>query len=211
MSDALIPTAMSFLRDLAARNEKDWWEANRDRYQQGLKAPAEALLAAVAGDLARTSGHGVTTKLFRPYRDVRFSKDKTPYHTHLHMMWTLAAGGRQDPGLFFGINPEGAFAGYGVFQFDPPVLADWRRMLELDTGRITGAVAAAEAGGFELWGEALKRPPAPFAPGHPAARLSCRKGLVLMRGIDAGADPRAALGQVMEALQPVSRVLDSIL
>ena len=61
-----------------------------------LRDPAKALLEELSPRLASLTGFRVTSKLFRPHRDVRFSKDKTPYTTHLHMMWTVQSGSRQD-------------------------------------------------------------------------------------------------------------------
>ena len=70
----LIPEARAFLSELAQNNTRDWFNDNKPRYEQQLKTPALHLLDQVAAQV----GDGVTTKLFRPQRDIRFSKDKTP-------------------------------------------------------------------------------------------------------------------------------------
>lgn len=81
----LIPDARAFLTELSANNTRDWFTTRKSRYEADLKAPALALLEEGAQAIARITGQMPHTKLFRPHRDVRFSKDKTPYHTHLHL------------------------------------------------------------------------------------------------------------------------------
>lgn len=90
----LITDARTFLGELAQNNTRDWFAVHKARYDGTLKAPALLLLDQVAHDLGPQTTQGLGVKLFRPYRNVRFSRDKTPYHTHLHMMWTLGAKGR---------------------------------------------------------------------------------------------------------------------
>ncbi|AGI67231.1 hypothetical protein OAN307_c15580 [Octadecabacter antarcticus 307] len=102
MFDTLIPVAKGFLRDLA-----------------------KALLGGFAR-LATLTGCPVSTKLFRAHRDVRFSKDKTPYTTRLHMMRSVQSGARQDPVLFFGINPNDVTVGTSMTVFGKGALIDWR-------------------------------------------------------------------------------------
>ncbi|MEM8536231.1 MAG: DUF2461 family protein [Pseudomonadota bacterium] len=103
MSDftKLIPEARTFLRTLSANNNRAWWQDNKATYDTALKAPAQALLADLSAPLAKIADAPVKSKLFRPHRDVRFSKDKTPYNTHLHMMWQIEAGAPQNPVFFF--------------------------------------------------------------------------------------------------------------
>lgn len=82
----LIPEARAFLSELATHNERNWFTEHKSRYETELKAPALLLLDQVAHDIGRKTGNPPKPKLFRPHRDVRFSKDKTPYTTYLHMM-----------------------------------------------------------------------------------------------------------------------------
>ena len=85
----LIPEAKIFLRELATNNSRDWFTANKTRYQTQLKAPALLLQEQLSANLTKITGDSVSAKLFRPQRDIRFSKDKTPYHCHLHMLWQI--------------------------------------------------------------------------------------------------------------------------
>jgi len=208
--DDMIPQAQDFCARLARENTRDWWMAHKDEYDSRLKAPALALLDVLAPRLEAAFGHPAKPKLFRPQRDVRFSKDKTPYKTHLHMMWALQAGGHQDPALFFGIDSERVTLGVGLMGFDKPVLETWRQMVDLDGDRIAGALDQARAAGFALWEPELKRVPAPFAKDHPHGDLLRHKTLVASREMGAEGDLEAALMQGFDEAQPVVDVLVQI-
>lgn len=187
--ETLIPTARTFYAALAQNNAKTWWDDNRAPYDTVLKPGALALLDRLSAPLADLAGDPVTTKLFRPHRDVRFSKDKTPYNTHLHMMWEVQGEGRQNPVFFFGIDIDRTFVGLGLPGFDKDILDDWRKLLDLDGPRMAGLVAEAEAAGFTLWEPALKRVPPPYPQDHPQARLLRMKGLVASRELPEGGPP----------------------
>ncbi len=212
MSDytTLVSDAEAFYGDLAVNNTKAWWQENKGTYDTKLKAPALALLEEISAPLATLSDLPVTPKLFRPHRDVRFSKDKTPYNTHLHMMWTLRSEAPQNPVFFFGIGRDYVTTGAGIMGFDKPVLLNWRQMIDLDTDRIVGVTNDLAAQGFKLREPALKRVPSPYDKDHPAAELLRMKGMVASRDV-AGDGPLPA--QIMagfEALWPLNALLISI-
>lgn len=207
----LIAEARTFTAELRENNTRDWFHTNKARFDERLRLPALALLDAMCTPLQTLTGHDATPKLFRPQRDVRFSKDKTPYKAHLHMMWRLDAGGRQDPALFFGIDPEGASVGVGVFEFGKEVLADWRKMLDLDGPRFADAIGGAQAQGWRLWEPELKRVPSPFAQDHPQADLLRQKRIVLTRQLPGDGPLIPRLTSAYEQTLPVLRILDSVL
>ena len=207
----LIPDARAFTAEVRANNTREWWQANKSTYDTKLKAPALALLETLAPRIEAETGHAAKPKLFRPHRDVRFSKDKTPYQTHLHMLWSLDAGGRQDPVIFFGIDPETVTVGIGVMQFDKAVLADWRRLLDLEGDRFDAVLSGAEAQGWSMWEPELKRVPSPHPADHPQATHLRRKSLVLHRHISPDSDPEAAIMTATTELKPVLGLLDSVL
>lgn len=180
MFDQFISQTQSFLRMLTQNNNRDWFLANKETYDQQLKGPAAALLEEMTPRLRDMTGFDIAPKLFRPHRDVRFSKDKTPYKTHLHMLWRVNADARQDPVFFFGIDTSQVTVGTGMMEFEKDVLADWRKMVDLDGGYVQGKVDAALAQGYQLWDPKLKRVPAPFAKDHAHADLLRHKGLVVM-------------------------------
>ena len=123
--DLLPSDARTFLSELQTNTSRDWFLANKARYDDSLKAPALALLAALSDRLSALSGAEISTKLFRAHRDVRFSKDKSPYNLHLHMLWAPQGAGTQ-PAYFFGIAQDYVTAGGGIMGFDKQQQADWR-------------------------------------------------------------------------------------
>lgn len=105
---ALSKKYTSFFKELAANNNRDWFHANKKRFEEDAKAPFEALTADVIAGMQKIDPEiTVTPKecVFRIYKDVRFSKDKTPYKTHLGAV--VGRGGRKDhtyPGVYFQID-----------------------------------------------------------------------------------------------------------
>lgn len=193
--------ARQFLIELAANNDRDWFSRNKARYDTHLKRPAERLLAELGGTIAALAGSPVRGKLFRPHRDVRFSEDKEPYHTHLHLLWT-APDGR---GWFFGLSPDYASAGAGMMVFLPEMLEHWYEAVAGAHGETLAA--SLDAGGWRLNPPDLKRVPPPYPPDHPREALLRRKGLIAwVDDLDAALldDPRGALNEAFTGLSPVS-------
>jgi uncharacterized protein (TIGR02453 family) len=181
----LIPEARAFFAELQADNSKDWFDAHKPRYTDRIRKPAEALGEVMAGELGRLTGRALQPKVYRINRDVRFSKDKSPYNTHLHMLWSTGAEDR--PGWFFAVSPEGVSLSTGVMGFTPGGL-DWvRHAIADEPGPWLQALAAIRAEGGDLgdWGEPpLKRVPKPWDDSHPAADLLRRKSLILTLPLD---------------------------
>jgi len=207
MFSTLIADAQTFLRSLAQNNTRDWFSANKPRYESALRDPALALLEDMAPRLAALTDCPVTPKLFRPYRDVRFSKDKTPYKIHLHMMWTPATRTRQDPALFFGIDPAGVTVATGMPEFTKPVLDDWRKMADLDGAYLEDKIRAATDKGYAPWAPALKRVPAPYGKDHPHGDLLRHKGLVLAGSPDLSGNLPDRLTAAFADIWPVADML----
>lgn len=210
----LIADARHFLGKLAQNNSRDWFNDHKPDYEAGLKAPALALLDSVAADLHRSIGSPVTAKLWRPHRDVRFSKDKTPYHLHLHMGWSSQTDGGQPLGWFFGISPDYVTAGAGVMGFDKPGLEAWRKAVDGAAGAaLERRITALLAQGMRIDDPELKRVPAPYDKQHPRGGLLRRKGVVLWSDWPSGptaaqpTDPQDWLRQVFTALEPLQSEL----
>jgi uncharacterized protein (TIGR02453 family) len=208
--DPMIANAQAFLLDLNANNTRDWWQEHKAIYDAKLKTPAIGLMDALCAPLQRLTGVSVVPKLFRPHRDVRFSKNKTPYNTHLHMMWQVASEAPQNPVFFFGIGLDYVTTGAGMMEFDKPVLNNWRKMVDLDTDRISGIVTGIETQGFSLREPALKRVPSPFEADHPAARLLRMKGVVASRELTGNGTLQKRLEDGFTALWPLNNLLISI-
>jgi len=172
--DPLITNARRFFTELEANNTRTWWTDHKAVYESTLKAPALLLLDTVADILRKETGQTIKTKLFRPHRDVRFSKDKRPYNTHLHMLWDTGQGA----GYFLGLSHSYLRIGAGQMGFEKAALVAYRHAID-EGGTLRDAIAMSLAEGFEMDPPQLKRVPAPFAKDHPEAELLKRKGLTL--------------------------------
>lgn len=206
--ETLISDARKFYAALDADNTKTWWDENRGTYDKVLKPAALALLEEMQGPLEKITDGPVTTKLFRPHRDVRFSKDKRPYKTHLHMMWRMEGDARQLPVFFFGIGLDYVTAGAGMMGFEKPVLEDWRKFVDLDTDRMLGIINGVTAKGYSLRAPELKRVPTAYDKDHPGAELLKHKGLTASGELPADTtDFPKALTQAFGDLWPINALL----
>jgi len=116
------PALFGFLRELEQNNEKTWWEDNKDRYVTLIREPALEFINDFGPEVKKISPHftadsrTVGGSLMRPYRDVRFSKDKTPYKTNVGIQFRHAAGeGVHAPGFYVHLEPRSNFAGVGLW------------------------------------------------------------------------------------------------
>jgi uncharacterized protein (TIGR02453 family) len=171
------PELFSFLADLRANNNREWFAANRDRYEQHLLEPAMAFIDAFAPRLEKISPHfGADARpsggsLFRIYRDTRFSKDKTPYKTNIGIHFRHeAAKDAHAPGYYLHIGPDEIFAGGGIWH---PGTDAANRIREAIVAEPDRWAAATRRGPFakrlELGGDSLKRVPSWADREHPFA------------------------------------------
>jgi uncharacterized protein (TIGR02453 family) len=204
----LIADARAFYCKLTDNNKRDWWLENKATYDEKLKAPALELLDALAPKLMGDTAEPVKVKLFSPYRDVRFSKDKTPYKTDLRMMWQPQAGAPQNPVFFFGIGVDHITVGAGMRMFEKPMLEDWRKFADLDAKRMLGIFDAIETQGYAIHPPALKRVPQGFDKDHIAGHLLRMKGVMVSTQIsdDVTVLPAHLLSH-FTALQPINDLL----
>ncbi|MBO9396092.1 DUF2461 domain-containing protein [Shimia sp. R9_2] len=208
--DGLIPDTRQFLGELAENNTRDWFLAHKETYDKALKAPALELLDKVAAHLQKQTGQVPTTKLFRPNRDVRFSKDKTPYHLHLHMSWSTAP-----TGWFFGIGQDYISAGAGIMGFDKDMLTRWRAAVDGPKGEeIAAEVDRLLGWGARLDEPALKRVPAPYGKDHPQEALLRRKGLAMWFEVTeeeaSKGDLVSEIASAFHTFDPLNRILFEI-
>jgi uncharacterized protein (TIGR02453 family) len=178
----MIETAIGFFQKLRADNTRDFFEAHKAFYEQKVRKPATLMAELFAEDLTHMTGRGHVPKVFRIHRDVRFTKDKTPYNTHLHVMWSRP-GDAVSPSWFFGASPDYLTFGMGVMDLRKDALARYRRMIDEDGDDLGQALGAAEtkaAVTLSDWGpEPLKRVPGPYAPDHRHADLLRRKAFAI--------------------------------
>ena len=123
---------MAFFRDLDNNQNKEWFAANKPRYEQFVRGPLQSLVADVSSQLkkARLPLYGDPHRaLFRINRDIRFSKDKRPYQTHASAALTRD-GEKHSPGvLYIHIDPTGSFVAAGFYCPEPPTLLAMRQGL----------------------------------------------------------------------------------
>jgi len=177
------PALQAFFRDLAAHNEKAWFEAHRADYERLYAEPAKAFVEAIAPEFARLApGVEAVPKIGgaiqRIHRDTRFGADKTPYKTSLIMRFAASKTG---PAYMLRLTRTGLGIAVGMFGFEPDQLARYRDAVsEPKTAKaLRAAVAKGEKAGYALGEPHLKRVPRGFDPDHPAADLLRYKGLHL--------------------------------
>lgn len=178
------PAARTFLRGLRRNNNREWFLANRDRYESEVRAPMAALVEELDVRLAEVAPEIVgdpKRSMFRIHRDVRFSNDKSPYKTNAacwlyHMDAGRGVGGdaaHGGAGFYFDIGPDESWAGGGIWMPPRPTLARLRERIDEEhesLARILRAPALKPFGGLSR--EAmLTRMPRGYDAGHPAAEL----------------------------------------
>jgi len=175
----MLHRANAFFTELAANNTREWFETHKARYTDDIRKPAELLADLIAEDLSRHTGLGHVPKVFRIYRDVRFSKDKTPYNTHLHILWSPPGDGAK-LNWFMGVSPSYFLLGMGLVGLKGDALTRFRVMIDHDGAAIQEALDALPDVKLSDWGgEPLKRVPKPYAADHPNGDLLRRKSLVI--------------------------------
>jgi len=175
------PEAIQFLADLAENNERAWFQPRKGDYERLLKQPLEALCVALgerfeAGGLPLSADPARSP--FRIYRDVRFSKDKSPYKTHVSATFSWTEGGvmthqEGDPGGYFHLAPGEAFVGGGMWHPPTAKLAAFRQAVLTDPASVRSVLdepAFARTFGA-ISGDSLKRVPTGFPADHPEAEL----------------------------------------
>lgn len=173
--DGFGPQAVSFYRGLEQDNTKDWFDEHRSIYESDLREPLERLLAEVADEF----GHD--GKVFRPNRDVRFSKDKSPYKLNCS-----ALVGDDQPGtpvyyLQVGVDGLLSASGYHMMSRDQ-VQRFYEAVDDDDTGaEIQRLVEQARDAGLTVGGSELKTAPRGYPKDHARVELLRHKGLTLSR------------------------------
>jgi uncharacterized protein (TIGR02453 family) len=182
---------LAFLEDLEERNTKEFFDANKALFRERVQAPFAALVEAAADRLRRDVPDLGTPKVFRIYRDLRFSKDKTPYKTSMSASVPSRApvdgdGPGVATGYYVNVGPAGLYTASGLYHPDRGALLRVRAAIaEEDTGKELEAILAEAAPrGLVPWLDPLQRTPKPWPPDHPRADLLKARSLVLNRQHD---------------------------
>lgn len=165
------PELFRFLRDLRGHNNREWFQANKARYDELVRAPMLRFIEDVAPRLTRTSPYLVADKrsVMRPNRDTRFSADKSPYKTNTGAMFRHVKGRLvQAPAILLHLEAGDAFAGMGLRGPDPATLKRVRDAIVADRKGWTRAISGkAFRKRSELTPDSLKRPPRGYDPDDP--------------------------------------------
>jgi len=164
--------ALDFYDDLEMDNTRSFWEAHKQVWTDAVKAPMTALTEALAPEFG-------SAKVFRPYRDVRFAKDKTPYKTHQGAF--VAAG--PACGWYVEVSARGVRTGSGFYAASGTDLARIRASIDHEaTGKqLQRILARLVKAGFEVSGEQLKTSPRGYDADHPRIDLLRHKSLTVGR------------------------------
>ncbi len=156
--------ALDFYEGLEADNSKTYWSQHKDIYLASVRAPVTALAEALSAEFG-------DVYLFRPYRDLRFSRDKRPYKEH--------QGATVGP-HYFHVDAAGLFAATGYYQMSPDQVARYREAVDEESAgsALETAVVRLRADGYEVGGEQLKTKPRDYPANHPRIELLRHKALV---------------------------------
>ncbi|MEU0539377.1 DUF2461 domain-containing protein [Nocardia sp. NPDC005978] len=199
-------TGLDFYEDLEADNSKAFWTANKPVWEASVRAPMQALIAELE------PGFG-TGKIFRPYRDVRFARDKTPYKTSQGAVVHAAPSN----GWYVQIDASGLFVAGGQYATEPAQLAALRTAVddEVRGTELERLLAQLVSAGYTVGGDQLKTKPKGFAIDHPRIELLRHKTLVVSRSYGApewltGPEAAARVRSAWEELRPVVEWLAAV-
>lgn len=180
----LTNTTLGFLEDLAENNNRDWFTENRKRYEAAKKEFEIVVTKLIKGvsQFAPLPNTEAKDCIFRINRDVRFSKDKSPYKQWFSA--ALGVGGRHSgrTDFYLHIQAGESFLGSGMWAPEPKHLAKFRQEIDFNPQALKSIIEAPEFRAYfpEIWGETLKRAPKGYAEEHPDIDLLKRKQLFFM-------------------------------
>jgi uncharacterized protein (TIGR02453 family) len=222
------PEAVEFLAELSQNNDRAWFQPRKAEYERLLKQPLEALCIALDEVLRARGvplGADPARSPFRIYRDVRFSKDKSPYKTNIGASFPFVERGPDGEPLpspdrrgggYFHLSPGEIFVGGGMWHPDPGPLGAWRAVVVADPERVHGAIrdrAFVDHFG-SVGGDRYKRMPAGFPADHPDAELLTLKDVTFGRRLGDDEAFSADLPQILAddfaSAVPLLRLLNSL-
>lgn len=186
--------ALDFYDDLEQDNTKTFWEKHKHVYQESVLEPMKALTGALAEEFG-------AAKIFRPYRDVRFARDKTPYKTAQGAFVGVAP----ETGFYVQISAAGVRTGAGSYHLEPARLAHFRADVahEIHGPRLEQILAGLD--GYEIGGDTLKTTPRGYDKEHPRIELLRHRSLTAGRLI--GFEPVIHTAELLEVVRADWRTL----
>ncbi len=207
---------LAFLRELARNNNREWFTRNKSRYESSVRDPCLEFIRGVEPELRRVSPYLVVDarpvggSLSRIYRDIRFSKDKSPYKTSVGIHFPHRATGEVAenlPGFYLHLEPGDSHVYSGIWRPEPTHLQKIRETIVArlpDWRRVIRQVPPLE-------GESLKRPPFGFAADHPAVEDLKRKdfitGAAVPDSLLTGRNFGPVFGKLCASIDPLNRFL----
>ena len=169
------PALFEFLAELAGNNNREWFNANKARYERDVRDALVGFVSDFGDRLYDISPHMVADprpsggSVFRIYRDVRFSKDKSPYKTNAGIHFRHEVGREvHGPGLYLHLQPGSVFAGIGIWRPNSATVGKIREAIVANPGRWSRIVDDESfASVYSLDSESLKRAPRGIDPEHP--------------------------------------------
>lgn len=178
----LVEICVQFFKKLQKNNNRAWFNDHKEEYEREIKKPAEFLGDILQHELDDLTSASHKAKVFRIYRDVRFSKDKTPYNTHLHIGFAPLSEANFAPSWYFGISPEYFICGCGMFDFKGQTLVDYRNHVAGPKGgNLSELLTRLQDTGMRIDEPILKRVPAGFDKEHGRGTLLKHKKLVVWK------------------------------
>lgn len=213
------PEFFKFLKQLEQHNDRDWFLANKDRFEKDVRDPFLHFLDDLRPGLRKISPNFVVDSrpvggsMWRIYRDTRFSKDKTPYKTAIAAHFEHVRGkSGSTPGFYLHLEPGKSGVGAGVWHPEPPALKRIRDAIASDPKGWSQATAQGKSGsacGFI--GESLKRPPPGYDAAHPFIEDIKRKDFAasvsLTDRVVTSADCMDAVLEAYRSIAPFTRFL----
>lgn len=175
-----------FFNGLRRNNNREWFNKNRETYDEQVMEPAKAFVTAM-GERLKTvvpkiiAVPLVNKSIFRINRDTRFTQDPAPYKTHLGLyFWEGTKPRMESPGFYFHVEPPNLYLGSGMYMFPDNLMPRYRRAvvdpkLGKELRKVLAAIAKHKE--YEIGGQHYKRVPAGYDPGHPSAELLKHNGL----------------------------------
>ena len=178
-----------FLKELNANNNREWFTANKQRYEDEVRTPALNYIESMTQHMAKISPYFVVSakkvggSLMRVHKDIRFSKDKTPYKTNVGIHFKHARGKDvHAPGFYLHLEPGELFIAAGIWRPESSTLKNVRTLIDEYpdewkdlTRKVTGK------SGYQFDGDSLKRPPMGFSKEHPLLDDLKRKYFIVVK------------------------------
>lgn len=186
---------ITFFQGLKKNNTRDWFQPRKEIFDRSLKTPMEELVEALNAKLVRIAPQYITEPkkaIYRIYRDTRFSKDKTPYKTHIAAsFWRTGMEKHISAGYYFSVGADEIEVAGGIYMPAADQLRTLREHIAENHQELTGLLKQPKIRKLmgELWGEKMARVPKGFAPDHPAVDYLRAKHWILF---DTRLDPAVA-------------------